>query len=56
MNLIEANDQISLCSDVFQAVTRLKATSMLRASTCFQRCRHCTKHGDSASVSVAKVM
>ena len=35
MNLIEANDQISLCSDVFQAVTRLKATSMLRASTCF---------------------
>ena len=41
---------------LFQAITSLKAIWMLRASTCFLQCSSCAKHGDSASVSVAKMM
>ena len=29
---------------------------MLRISACFQHCSSCAKHGDSDSMSVAKVM
>ena len=29
---------------------------MLRVSTCFYHCRSCAKHGDSASLSFARVM
>ena len=29
---------------------------MLRVSTCFQHCINCARHGDSTSMSFAKVM
>ena len=53
----ERNHQISMTSDhFFQAITRLKAIWMLTVLTCSQHCSSCAKHGDSASVSVAKVL
>ena len=41
---------------LFQAVTRLESIWMLRVSACFSHCSSCTNLGNSASMSVARVM
>ena len=52
-NLIEKNDQINITLIIlFQAITRSKATWMLKVSTCFFHCSSCAKHGDFASARV----
>ena len=57
MNLIEANHQINMTSDHSVSSNDLfKSHLNVMSFTMFQHCSSCTKHGDAASVSVAREM
>ena len=57
MNLIETNYQINMTYDhSVSNNSSFKRHLNVRASTSFKHCSSCAKHGDSASVSIARVI
>ena len=57
MNLIETNHQINMTSDHSVSSNNLFKSHLNTMSfNMFQNCSSCSKHGDSASVLVARVM
>ena len=57
LNLIETNYQVIMTFDIsVSSNDSFRSLSNAKSLTCFQHCSSCAKHGDSASVSVARVI